>query len=64
MKTNNSNQVSTEQERANKFIEAYTKLCKEWGFQLAYAPVWVQSKDTGDYRLQIQVNIAPLPKET
>ena len=41
-----------------EFVDAYNKLCEEHGFTVSPAPIWVQSKDTGDWRVIIQLNIA------
>jgi len=48
---------------AESFAERYQALCKETGFEIVFAPQWVQSKDQGDYRLVIASGIAPIPKE-
>lgn len=47
---------------AEKFVEAYSNLVKQYGFQIAYEPKWAQSKDTGDYRLIISTLVIPVPK--
>lgn len=48
---------------AEEFAKRYQELCKECGFQIVFAPQWVQSKDTGDYRLVIATGVEPMPKE-
>ena len=42
---------------AQIFAERYQELVKEQGFQIAAVPQWVQSKDTGDYRLAVQLTV-------
>ena len=49
---------------ADEFILQYNKLCKEYGFLIIPIPKWVQSKDTGDFRLSISLETTSLPKET
>ena len=46
-----------------KFAQRYQELCKEFGMQIAFAPQWAQSKDTGDYRLVIVSSVVVSPKE-
>jgi hypothetical protein len=48
---------------AEEFAKEYTDLCRRTGFQIAYAPQWAQSKDTGDYRLVIVASVVPTPPE-
>ena len=48
---------------AEAFAERYQELCKETGFQIVFFPQWRQSQDTGDYRLVIVSQVAPLPKQ-
>lgn len=47
-----------------KFVEAYNKLCKDFGLQIVFEPRWAQSKDTGDYRLVIASGVVPYVKPT
>ena len=51
------------QEKAQEFASKYNELCKEFGLQIVFEPRWVQSKDTGDYRLQIVSAIAQIPAQ-
>jgi hypothetical protein len=48
---------------AEEFVKRYNDLCKETGFQIGYEPKWVQSKDTGDYRLIIASGVVLIPVE-
>lgn len=55
--------VTPHKATAEEFVKRYQELCEETGFQIAFAPQWAQSKDTGDYRLVITSSVVPLPKE-
>ena len=44
------------------FAKAYEKLVKEYGFQIAFQPVWKQSFDTGTFSLVIQSIVVENPK--
>ena len=48
---------------AEIFARRYQELCKETGFQLVFFPTWVRSKETGDYRLAIQLSIEKMDKD-
>jgi hypothetical protein len=45
------------------FATAYSELCKEYGYQIAFVPQWKQSMDTGTFSLVIQTAVAETPKE-
>lgn len=51
-----------EKQAIEEFIKRYQELCKETGLQIVFSPQWVQSKDTGDFRLMIISSVEPLPK--
>lgn len=43
----------TDEERKT-FMDDYLELCKKHGLQIAFAPQWKQSMDTGTYSMVIQ----------
>ena len=49
--------------REQVFAQKYQKFCKEEGFQIVPVPLWVQSKDTGDWRMMIQLQPMPLQED-
>lgn len=48
---------------SQEFANKYNELCREYGLQIVFEPRWVQSKDQGDYRLQIVYGIGQLPTQ-
>ena len=40
-----------------KFMQEYNDICTKYCLSVGYQPMWVQSNDTGDWRLAIQLNI-------
>ena len=49
---------------AQGFAERYQELCKEFGYQIAFAPQWKQSLDTGTFSLVIQPTIVEFKEQT
>jgi len=49
---------------AEEFGKAYEELCTKMGFQIIGTPQWAQSKDMGDYRLAIVLQVAKVEKTT
>ena len=47
---------------AEKFIEAYKKLCDEHGFMINATPIFKQSLDTGEWKIIIQTTIQKVEK--
>ena len=62
MRKRRKGNVTDAKERTEEFSKRYQELCKELGLQIAFSPQWVQSMDTGDYRLKIVLSLVPLPK--
>jgi hypothetical protein len=62
-KTKPAPAVTPHKHTEQEFVDRYRALCEETGFQIVFAPQWVQSKDQGDYRLVIVSGVAPVPKE-
>lgn len=50
-------EIKEELYTAEKFIEAYKKLCDEYGFAINAIPTFKQSLDNGDWRIVIQVAV-------
>ena len=53
-----------DEEKVKLFVDEYNELCKKHGFALISVPQWRQSKDTGDFRLVIEVQVAEVKDES
>jgi hypothetical protein len=48
---------------AEEFSKRYQELCKELGFQIIPVPQLAQSKDMGDYRIVVSLQVVPIKEE-
>jgi len=52
-----------EDKTPEQFLEAYKKLCQEYGYQIVVTPAWKVSQDTGTWSTILQPSIGKLPSE-
>jgi len=49
-----------EQERVNKFVEAYKELCDAYKLSIIVTPQWRQSRDTGAWMMVLEPTVQKL----
>ena len=54
--------MEKEEKSLEEFSKKYEELCKEYSVQIIGVPQWVQSKDMGDYRLAVVLQVAKVEK--
>ena len=55
-------QPKTDEQLAQDFIKAYSKLCEEHGYQIVVTPAW-KARDDGTFSLVQQSAVGKLPKQ-
>ena len=52
----------TEQEKVNRFVEKYNKLCEQEGYRISSTPIW-KLRDDGTFSLVIQYGVEKITQQ-
>jgi hypothetical protein len=52
-----------DEKTVQRFVEAYSKLCQEYGYVIVVKPGWRLSSETNDYRMVLETTVQPLQRQ-